>query len=82
MSTISISRHVEDQNAPCKCDNCDWRGPVSALGDIHDAEERLYPGETVPAGECPECGAFAHLEVKEGDFDFVNTAAWSQPISH
>ena len=47
------------------CQNCSWRGRLDQLGcqfeDIPDLKERIAPGEIVPAGECPQCGALAHL---------------------
>lgn len=48
-----------------RCDNCDWTGPesqVRPLEDLPKLGERLTPGSQVPAGECPECEAFAYLE--------------------
>ena len=44
-----------------ECQNCDWRGLVSECDEISDIAERVAPGETMPAGECPECGALASL---------------------
>ena len=44
----------------CECGNCDWTGTVDALGLIADVLERVAPGETMPDGECPECGALAY----------------------
>jgi hypothetical protein len=47
------------------CDDCDWTGPESEIkcpGDVPRLSERLDPGGTVPAGECPKCGALAYLE--------------------
>jgi len=37
------------------CQNCDWSGPDSLLGEIVDLHERVAPGEPMPSGECPEC---------------------------
>lgn len=42
------------------CQNCDWRGTESQLDDIQDLHQRVDPGEPMPAGECPECGALCH----------------------
>lgn len=39
------------------CQNCDWRGDASELREIHDLSQRVSPGELMPSGECPECGA-------------------------
>jgi len=48
------------------CNNCEWKGTVSQLGtemfETRDLASRLEPGEEVPAGECPECGALCYLE--------------------
>lgn len=46
------------------CDNCGHRCPEFevAFPDIPDLLERINPGERVPAGECPECGALVHTE--------------------
>lgn len=38
------------------CQNCDWHGPNSALGEIADYDQRVSEGEPEPTGECPECG--------------------------
>jgi len=55
---------------PCKCENCGWEGPIHPddtvdgfarpLHLIPDLAERLDPGSTVPAGECPECQALIY----------------------
>jgi hypothetical protein len=44
------------------CGNCGWAGRQSQLKPIQDIFERVAPGEIMPAGECPECGALAHLK--------------------
>lgn len=44
----------------CRCGNCDWQGRAHETDDIKDFEDRVYPGEACPVGECPECGALAH----------------------
>lgn len=51
-----------DTAAPCSCENCGWKGTAAALEMISDFEDRVSAGETVPAGQCPECGALAHLD--------------------
>lgn len=45
----------------CECADCDWTGPQSELNELVDVLERVGAGEAMPAGECPECGAVAHL---------------------
>ena len=44
----------------CQCQNCDWVGNEGDTGEIEDYACRVSPGETVPVGECPDCGAICH----------------------
>lgn len=44
-----------------QCANCDWTGKLKELDAVSDIEQRLCPGEEVPAGQCPECGALAYI---------------------
>jgi len=53
--------HLLDDTPVC-CGNCDWQGTLGEVGGIQDPGERLEVGGTVPAGECPECGALAYLK--------------------
>lgn len=53
-----------DVSGPASCANCDWRGDASACEEICDIQERIAPGEIVPCGQCPECGALCHLDPK------------------
>lgn len=46
----------------CFCGNCDWQGDDSQVNPIQDIMQRIDPGGTVPAGECPECGALCYLD--------------------
>ena len=46
---------------PVACASCAWAGPASHTAPINDIGQRLDPGSTVPAGECPKCGALAYL---------------------
>lgn len=41
-----------------ECANCDWHGDVDQADETRDFWSRVEPGDTVPAGDCPECGAF------------------------
>ncbi|HTR86216.1 MAG TPA: hypothetical protein VMI56_17160 [Reyranella sp.] len=59
MSSIFIQ--VEDPEALCSCSDCEWEGPAKDLQMVSSIEERISAGEIVPAGECPACGALAHL---------------------
>lgn len=61
MTSLYLKDNLEALDTPCRCDNCDWRGPAADLDVIEDAQERLDPGCEVPAGECPDCGALAYL---------------------
>lgn len=51
---------------PVACADCDWKGTELTLGrqfhELHRLVERLYPGDPVPVGECPECGAFCYYD--------------------
>jgi hypothetical protein len=55
----------EPDTRMCECGNCEWIGPMNELGcqldQIPDFFERVDVGEICPAGECPKCGALAHL---------------------
>lgn len=43
-----------------ECQNCDWEGLEENLKPIKHLHQRVAAGETMPAGECPHCGALAH----------------------
>lgn len=42
------------------CPNCESEWELDDLKEIQDIFERVSPGEIMPAGECPECGALCH----------------------
>lgn len=44
-----------------RCQNCRWKGKANETAPINHLEMRIAPGEIVPVGECPTCGALAHL---------------------
>lgn len=50
--------------AKVQCANCAWKGRGADLRPVIDLEQRIEPGGTVPAGECPECHALAYLVPK------------------
>lgn len=59
MSTMNV---LIDELEWARCDNCRkrWRG--DKLKPMLDIEERLDPVDgTVPAGECPSCGALCYV---------------------
>lgn len=43
------------------CANCDWTGTRDEVEPYRDFWSRVQPGEIIPAGDCPLCGAFAYL---------------------
>lgn len=45
------------------CANCNWTGDETATDAVQDLAERIEPGGTVPAGQCPKCGACCYLPV-------------------
>ena len=65
------------ETAPCKCDNCGWEGDISELGEIRDIQQRVFAGEEIPAGQCPddECGACAYLVKPDDKRDVRSPAA-------
>lgn len=62
-----MTQYVVDicDNRDVECNNCEWYGVVAECHNISDVQERVDPGETFPAGECPLCGALAHLVEKK-----------------
>jgi len=48
-----------------QCQGCGWIGEDDALASRYPDIERLgmrtSPGEIIPSGECPECGALCHV---------------------
>ena len=44
------------------CQYCGWNGPADQCGPLKNAWERVQPGDTVPAGECPKCNASTMLD--------------------
>ena len=54
--------------AELKCGDCDWVGRKNDVRPIEKAPhlfERVAPGEIMPQGECPECGAFCHASMTD-----------------
>ena len=49
---------------PVTCQDCGWEGTVSQTEPIAPRylPERVLPGDVMPAGDCPECGASAMLD--------------------
>jgi hypothetical protein len=49
-----------EEEAIYRCQNCDARWTEDDLLPITNIEERVLPGEIMPSGECPGCGALCH----------------------
>jgi len=43
------------------CDNCGGEYVAAQLNPVADLWERVSPGDTMPDGECPECGALCFV---------------------
>ena len=59
-----------------KCDNCSKEWSTHDLEvkfpDIPDLLKRIEPGDAVPSGECPSCGALVYpLTYEEGRHSHV-----------
>lgn len=42
---------------PYKCEECGWVGSIEEMDAIDHLHERVFAGELLPAGQCPDCGA-------------------------
>ncbi|QPC87114.1 hypothetical protein GA830_10445 [Mesorhizobium sp. NBSH29] len=60
MSHVQLNYY--NDYSPCRCADCGRVTHFSDLAAIKDMEQRIDPGEIVPAGECPECGALAYVD--------------------
>jgi hypothetical protein len=54
---------ITETNSKAKCQACDQIYDEDDLDTIEDYNQRVAPGEIVPAGQCPDpdCGALCHL---------------------
>lgn len=46
----------------CYCQDCLWEGEEADCNSIDDIFERVAPGEPMPCGQCPLCGALCQLK--------------------
>jgi len=53
---------IHDGEERTECQNCNWMGERKDCDPIDDILERVAPGEPMPAGQCPKCGALCHWE--------------------
>ena len=44
------------------CDECDWAGTQDDMNPIDVVHQRVEPGELMPAGQCPRCGALFGID--------------------
>lgn len=54
-----------EPHKPTRCANCGrwhWIHALKQLQNVERLGERLDIGGVVPAGECPNCGAFAYIQ--------------------
>ena len=58
--------YLSDDETKYECQNCGSEWAEDELEDLIDITERVAPGEPMPAGQCPDCGALCH-EVEEAD---------------
>lgn len=59
---VTINDTEWDANEPLsECQNCGNVYPQSHLQPIKDLGARVEPGEPMPSGECPDCGALCQL---------------------
>lgn len=54
------------------CPTCDWTGHTYSLKDLTTADlASLKPGDTVPQGKCPECGALVPHTAEKRERDLT-----------
>ena len=62
----ALKDEVTDGDDVSECQNCKREWPDSVLiNPIPDLMERVAPGESMPSGECPGCGAVCQPVPKE-----------------
>jgi hypothetical protein len=44
-----------------ECGNCKWTGDAGDVEPYRDFWSRAEVGSDIPAGDCPDCGAFCYL---------------------
>ena len=50
---------IDDSRRHACCGHCGWTGIASETNPIANLDQRIYPGEIVPIGECPKCTCLA-----------------------
>ena len=67
---------TDNENPLCECANCGLRNAANDLSPCHDIWSRLTPGDTMPHGDCPECGASC-FPVKEPSTELPSAVIYS-----
>lgn len=61
-----MPKMIKCQNCDFKCTQDEWSNMATrSWPNIQNLDERVAPGEVVPFGECPQCGALVHLHDAE-----------------
>lgn len=81
----------------CKCDNCEWSGEADSSLPIKSLSLRVAPGDTMPAGECPECmalcfsvkapldqlpGGVTHVDLKPAPIGYRCSECGSEDVTY
>ena len=79
--TLTSTYSPEDatQNTPAtqvltECQNCATIRPERDLNEIQNYDQRVEPGESIPVGECPDCGALCHPTKSKFDATTIDPA--------
>ena len=54
------SSNTPETTALYECANCGAVWTAAQLAPYHDFWSRVHPGEIIPQGDCPDCGAFCY----------------------
>lgn len=59
----------EQNPPPYRCPECDWQdggdNEMDSFAAIKNLDQRVAPGEFVPVGKCPDCGALIPVADKD-----------------
>ena len=61
-----MANYTSEDGALYECQNCGETWPEDRLEPVRHLTERVAPGERMPAGQCPDCGAVCHEIDDEG----------------
>jgi hypothetical protein len=60
LAQANASAYATDRFTLSVCQNCEKMHSDETLEEIENFHERVAPGEIVPSGQCPDCGAVCH----------------------